>query len=88
MKPRKAKQVIQDVKQFSRDGCSYVPNFKFLDCCLLHDYYYVTNEISRREADKKLYDCIKNEGYPILAWIYWLGVRLLGKDAYESDKDL
>lgn len=66
-------------KGFSYDGCTAVPDFDFgADCCNTHDYHYQLQDVSRAEADKKLRECIKAKGHPILAWVYWSGVRVFG----------
>jgi hypothetical protein len=63
---------------FANDGCTMAPDLTFSHCCYEHDIYYVTGAISRAEADRCLRKCISARGYPVLAWVYWLGVRLFG----------
>ena len=64
---------------FTYDGCTVVPDFNFgNDCCNEHDYHYQAQEISRREADSRMRECISRKGYKPLAWVYWTGVRVLG----------
>lgn len=63
---------------FTNDGCSSVPDFNFRLCCMEHDYYYHTKEISRKEADRRLRECIREHGWIFLPWLYWLGVRVAG----------
>lgn len=66
-------------KGVTYNGCTAVPDFDFgADCCNTHDYYYQTKVISRAEADVALRKCIKAKGHPILAWVYWAGVRVVG----------
>lgn len=62
------------------DGCTAVPDFDFgADCCAEHDYHYQVHDIPRAEADKRLRQCIRDKGYFLLPWIYWIGVRLVGR---------
>lgn len=62
------------------DGCSYVPdhNGAVHSCCDRHDYAYRDQKLSRWLADKNMFNCIRKTGHPIIASIYWLGVRLGG----------
>jgi hypothetical protein len=64
------------------DGCTLTP-VEF-DACLEHDLDYTTGRVTRREADRKLFDAI----YPVSpgwAWIYWLAVRIGGASRYRHD---
>ena len=78
-------------KGLKYDGCTAVPDFDFgYDCCGEHDTHYQTKEISRAEADKRLFCCILKKGVPgkilgisynsnwFLATAYFLGVRAAG----------
>jgi len=76
--------VVEKLKylgDFVSDGCSLAPDLVFFDCCEQHDIDYSTN-VKRRIADNKLRQCIKATGFPFLAWIYWVGVRLGGWYGY------
>lgn len=67
------------------DGCTGVPDFDFgVDCCGEHDTHYQLGEISRAEADKRLYQCIRKKGYVVLAGVYWVGVRLLAGNVWNN----
>lgn len=67
------------------DGCTHVPDFTFgSDCCNKHDYLYQTQSGTRAEADKLLRQCISSKGYPVIAWVYWLGVRLFGRPYWDK----
>jgi len=73
---------------WSSEGCSFVPDFEYKDCCDVHDAEYRTHldfttkePITRSAADEKLYTCIyyhKPEPSPEIAWLYWSWVRALG----------
>lgn len=76
------------------NGCTGVPDFNFEECCNEHDRCYCRGgtEADRLECDEQLYECIKSMGHPVLAWIYYLGVRALGGPHFnyetgEGDQD-
>lgn len=62
------------------DQCSFVPDFDIGECCAVHDLDYQTggNEFQRWRVDVKFRNCIRNEGRPIVAVIYYWGVRSFG----------
>jgi len=75
-------------KGFKYDGCTAVPDFDFgYDCCGEHDYHYQALDVTRAEADKRLRQCIQKKGYIILPWVYWLGVRIFGKEYWRKRQD-
>lgn len=82
--PKNIRKAIDEVKEFSTDGCSKAPEFDFLDCCLEHDFRYKYAYGTRKRADKYLRECIKKQGHPVKAWIYWSAVRLLGWRSWGS----
>ncbi len=69
---------FKSLVDFVTDGCTMSPNLVFYSCCVDHDVDYATGEVSREEADRKLRQCISSKNYPILCWVYWLSVRLMG----------
>lgn len=70
------------------DGCTLVePYFKYFtketdfpirDCCVVHDkaYWYGGDVKLRAEADTEMRECIKAKGYPVLAWVMYIAVRV------------
>lgn len=62
-------------KGFKSDGCTSSPDMNFRPCCILHDYLIRSRKVSRHAADTILRECIKDKKGPIIAWIYFLGVR-------------
>jgi hypothetical protein len=82
------------VRPFSSDGCTGVPDFDFRKCCEAHDRHYAADStLSRAEADRRLRLCIQAKGrrkrggllfYQPVSWLYWIGVRALGKSHYEG----
>ena len=48
------------------------------DCCAAHDIAYMAQEITRAEADRLLYECVKKSSHPVMAWIMWACVRIFG----------
>jgi hypothetical protein len=66
------------------DGCTAVPDFDFgADCCGEHDYHYQIGDVSRWQADKNMRKCIRQKGYVILPWAYWLGVRIFAGGVWK-----
>ena len=61
-------------------SCSFVPNFNFEKCCHAHDEFYSNggDEYYRKYVDICFKMCIKEKGHPIIAQIYYFGVRLFG----------
>lgn len=71
------------------DGCTAISIFfrlftrekhlPFKRCCIDHDrvYWYGGDPKLRNEADKQMRNCVRNSGYPIMAWIMWTFVHYL-----------
>ena len=52
---------------------------RFQECCQEHDVDYVEQEISRYDADRKMYNCMKAKGYKVFGAITYYGfLRPLG----------
>ena len=62
------------------ERCSFAPDFDIGDCCAVHDMAYQTggSALDRWIADREFRDCIRAEGRPLIAWIYYRGVRWFG----------
>lgn len=75
------------------DGCSGVPDWDFGKyCCNEHDSYYQLGDSTRAEADARMRECILNygggkKGYFLLAWGYWLGVRIFAKGVWDKYRE-
>lgn len=67
------------------DGCSGVPDFDFRGCCVSHDICYAAGGSAedRLRCDFELHDCIADAGHPILAMIYFGGVRAFGGSTFR-----
>lgn len=54
-------------------------------CCDKHDLAYEQGgpEEWRAWADGMLRDCMKSNGHPIRAYLYWLAVRLMGSSHWN-----
>ena len=65
---------------------SFVSPQEIAHGALLHDYLYSTQTVSRKEADRILYQIIREEHEvgPIRARLVWAGVRLFGSGHYRS----
>lgn len=74
------------------DGCSGVPDF-YLNCCILHDWFYRTHRhldgspITKLQADKILKECDQRKSIlgkaSIIARLWYWGVRNFGKKAWQ-----
>lgn len=68
---------------FKSDKCSLFPDCDYGDCCVEHDekYYFGGSFKQRRQADIKLYKCVrakKGFHHKIIAPIMYVGVRIGG----------
>jgi hypothetical protein len=51
----------------------------------VHDYFYQTGEVSRREADQIFYAAMRKTGIGrIRAYCMWLGVRIFAGEFYKK----
>ena len=65
---------------FKSDGCSCWPDGDWVDCCVKHDliYWMGGTREERKIADLELKKCISEKGYPVIARIMYIGVRIGG----------
>lgn len=80
------------------DGCTKSPDLFYTACCDEHDIYYRTGHdedgkpITRYQADKRLFACMKRAGKTpvvgrfLLPVVYWSAVRLFGGGAWKGGK--
>ena len=66
--------------EFLGDQCSFVPDLEVGESCALHDMAYQAGgtELDRWRADVAFRDCIRERERPVVAAIYFGGVRLFG----------
>ena len=68
--------------EWKTNGCSFVPDFDFEECCNRHDICYCIggDAAARLSCDQELRDWIADDGFirGILAGIYYAGVRAFG----------
>lgn len=62
------------------DGCTLAPDLDFTVCCNAHDIHYWVggSACERKIVDQNFRECIRDADHPILAEIYYYGVRLGG----------
>ncbi len=62
------------------DQCSFAPDLDIGFCCYQHDLAYATggDERDRFLADRDFKRCIQSAGRPLVAAIYFSGVRTFG----------
>lgn len=67
-------------KPFTTDGCTLFPDGNWGSCCVEHDraYWRGGSATERKAADQALRQCVKSQGYPVLAQLMYLGVRIGG----------
>jgi hypothetical protein len=86
---RRTLELAAKCSSFVSDGLSWVPDFNVTECGVAHDYLYHihhgTTEKLRKEADRQFRECIIAHDRPILAWIYWAGVRTFGWITFYYD---
>jgi hypothetical protein len=70
---------------WTANGCTAVPDFNFKHCCDAHDACYCAGgkEADRKICDQALRACIIAAGHPVLARIYYWGVRAFGKSHFS-----
>lgn len=90
------KKVHAAAQALGTDGCSSSPDFFYTVCCDAHDIAYRTGHdengqaITRAEADKRLFKCMRKAGKTpligthLLPAVYWSAVRLFGGKAWKG----
>ena len=70
------------------DQCSFVPDLDVADCCAVHDMDYQAGgtELDRWLADLAFRNCIRERNRPVVAEIYYSGVRLFGWLFFNYDE--
>ena len=74
---------------FKGAGCTAFPDGDWGDCCFEHDkaYFRGGTAMERREADKKLFQCVKAKKglhHAIIAPMMWMGVRVAGMELLQA----
>ena len=67
------------------DYCTLSPDGNWGECCKLHDRRYANNRLTRYQADKLLYRCIKRKSNSMVASVYFIGVRAFGWYYYYKE---
>lgn len=68
------------------NSCTLFPDGKWSECCRHHDVAYAKQTVSRKEADKMLYNCVKSK-CKVIAPIMYIGVRMFGLYFWNKAKD-
>ena len=66
------------------NNCTLFPEGAWTTCCARHDRRYTSKRLTRLQADILLYRCVKRKGYPVIAILMFLGVRIVGKYYYAK----
>ena len=65
--------------------CTFFFGGSHNSCCEQHDKNYAADtQVTRREADRQLRECVIEKGHPVRAWVMWVGVRLFGWIFYRG----
>lgn len=69
-----------ELRPFTTDGCSVVPDFSFTSCCVEHDvdYWKGGTKQERKESDKRLRACVKEKSNGLTGSMFYWGVRVGG----------
>jgi hypothetical protein len=81
-------KLAKAVQKWKLDGCTSAPDLNVRSCCDAHDIAYQSGSLSRADADKALRHCMRQKGWLVMPWIYWLAVRLFGSQYYKGGKDV
>jgi len=68
------------MKEFKSDGCSMFFDGKWEECCYKHDkkYWKGGTRAERKMADIELMSDVALKGYPLIAFVMYIGVRIGG----------
>lgn len=70
-----------------KDHCTLFPEGNWGNCCKRHDRRYENNRITKYQADKLLFRCVKRKSNKFVAGIMFLGVSLFGQwNYYKAQK--
>ena len=71
---------VTDLHEWLGDECSFVPDLDVGECCRMHDIAYQIGGDSqdRLVADLAFRECIIQKNRPVVARIYFRGVRVFG----------
>lgn len=78
---------VHVLHEYLEDRCSFVPDLDIGFCCGDHDEAYAIggDRKDRLNADRSFRQCIRNAGRPVVAFIYYWGVRLFGWIFFNFD---
>lgn len=58
-------------------------------CCEKHDKRYMSTRLTKWQADKLLYRCVKKQGHAVVAGIMFAGVAVFGHwNYYKAQKEI
>jgi hypothetical protein len=63
-------------EDFKSDGCTLAPDGKWKQCCILHDYARQDKNVTDAEADKMLYNCMRDHANLPMAVLYYVWTRI------------
>ena len=69
-----------------KDYCTLFPEGNWSKCCALHDRRYENKRLTKYQADKLLFRCVRRKGNNIIASIMFAGVTIFGHYSYFKAK--
>lgn len=69
-----------------KDNCTFWFEGTWTECCKRHDRRYANKRLTRNQADKLLFRCVKRKSNIIMAFIMFTGIRILGWYWYDKIK--
>lgn len=76
------------MKLCSTKGCTCFFNGTWKECCDRHDRRYENKRLTKYQADKLLFRCVRKKSNVVVASIMFAGVTLLGHYSYyKAQKD-
>jgi len=72
-----------------RDHCTLWFEGTWSMCCARHDKRYANKRLTKYQADKLLFRCVKRKSNIIMASLMFLGVTVLGHyNYYKAQKEI
>jgi len=68
----------------AKDHCTLWFEGNWSECCALHDRRYANKRLTRYQADKLLFRCVRRKSNIVMASIMFAGVRTIGWYFYDK----
>ena len=64
------------------DHCTLSPEGNWAECCKRHDRRYENKRLTKWQADKLLYRCVKRKSNAFIGSLFFIGVTIGGHWSY------